>query len=183
MTVHLLASRRHYPDRQPERHQRHGLRCHHRDGSGVDGPYHFIGSVPRHYTVKFDLPTGYDAVRPAGCRNGVLPTPTTATPTRTTDCTRTYTLIAGQYRRHGRRRSAQYASLGDFVWSDNNGNGVQDSGEPGVEGVTVDLYDSTDTVIATPPPAANGDYLFDNLLPDDYGVQFVLPSTDYNVQP
>src|SRR5207249_438602 len=30
-------------------------------------------------------------------------------------------------------------ALGDFVWYDINGNGIQDSGEPGVPGVTVQL--------------------------------------------
>jgi hypothetical protein len=30
--------------------------------------------------------------------------------------------------------------LGDFVWSDNNGNGQQDAGEPGIVGVIVQLY-------------------------------------------
>src|SRR5688572_16668315 len=29
--------------------------------------------------------------------------------------------------------------VGDFVWLDSNGNGVQDSGEPGINGVTVKI--------------------------------------------
>jgi hypothetical protein len=31
------------------------------------------------------------------------------------------------------------ASIGDFVWEDLNGNGQQDSGEPGIVGATVNL--------------------------------------------
>jgi hypothetical protein len=43
----------------------------------------------------------------------------------------------------------QQATLGDRVWEDSNGNGVQDSGEQGLNGVTVDLKDS----LAIPWPA------------------------------
>jgi hypothetical protein len=32
------------------------------------------------------------------------------------------------------------ASIGDLVWNDQNGNGLQDAGEPGIQGVTVKLY-------------------------------------------
>ena len=32
-------------------------------------------------------------------------------------------------------------ALGDYVWHDLNANGVQDEGEPGINGVTVRLYD------------------------------------------
>ena len=41
----------------------------------------------------------------------------------------------------------KFASLGDFVWIDNNINGVQDAGEPGLPNVEVVLYDSLLNVI------------------------------------
>ena len=31
-------------------------------------------------------------------------------------------------------------SLGDFVWNDYNNNGIQNTNEPGIEGVVVSLY-------------------------------------------
>jgi len=34
------------------------------------------------------------------------------------------------------------AGIGNFVWEDSNGNGVQDAGEPGISGATVKLLDS-----------------------------------------
>ena len=69
------------------------------------------------------------------------------------------------------------ASLGDFVWEDLDGNGIQDSGEPGVLGVTVNLFDCTGgNPIATATTDADGMYLFDNLTPGDYYVEFVLPA-------
>jgi hypothetical protein len=39
------------------------------------------------------------------------------------------------------------ASLGDTVFRDWNGNGVQDDGEEGLPGVTVELWDSTGTTL------------------------------------
>ncbi len=74
--------------------------------------------------------------------------------------------------------AAPRSSLGDFVWNDSNGNGVQDSGEPGVDGVTVNLYqvlDQTPAQIATMPTAGGGQYLFPNLVPGDYFVEFLPP--------
>jgi protocatechuate 3,4-dioxygenase beta subunit len=67
------------------------------------------------------------------------------------------------------------ASLGDFVWLDKNANGVQDSGETGIPGATVNLY-KAGVLIATTTTGANGDYKFDNLIPGtDYEVEFVKP--------
>jgi len=68
------------------------------------------------------------------------------------------------------------ASIGDKVWNDLNGNGIQDSGEPGVPNVTVNLYDCSNNFIATTTTNANGEYLFGSLIPNDYYVEFVLPS-------
>ena len=76
----------------------------------------------------------------------------------------------------------QYASLGDYVWDDLNADGVQDAGEPGVENVTVTLYDDTNAVVDTTTTDATGLYLFDTLVPGDYYVVFTLP-TDYYFSP
>jgi hypothetical protein len=63
--------------------------------------------------------------------------------------------------------------LGDFVFRDTNGNGIQDAGEVGVAGVTVKLYDSANNVIATTATDANGMYMFGNLTAGNYTVEFV----------
>jgi hypothetical protein len=67
------------------------------------------------------------------------------------------------------------SALGNFVWHDVNGNGLQDDGEPGVPDVTVNLLDNTNTVIETVQTDGNGLYLFDNLNASVYQVEFVLP--------
>ncbi|MGB4936122.1 MAG: SdrD B-like domain-containing protein, partial [Ferruginibacter sp.] len=55
------------------------------------------------------------------------------------------------------------ASLGDKVWRDDNQNGIQDSGEPGISGITVTLFNNSGTVIGNMVTDAYGIYLFDNL--------------------
>lgn len=64
-------------------------------------------------------------------------------------------------------------SMGDFVWNDLNGNGVQDIGEPGIGGIVVTLYGSDGTtVIATTTTDAAGNYLFTNLPSGTYYLSF-----------
>ena len=36
-----------------------------------------------------------------------------------------------------------FASISDFVWEDQDGDGIQDPGEPGIEGIDVYLYDTS----------------------------------------
>lgn len=57
--------------------------------------------------------------------------------------------------------------LGNFVWVDLNNNGRQDSGEPGIPGVTVTLSGAAS---ATTTTDANGFYLFSGLYAGDYTV-------------
>jgi large repetitive protein len=66
--------------------------------------------------------------------------------------------------------------LGDFVWVDTDGDGRQDLDEPGVPDVTVELLDSTGTVLRTDVTDANGKYLFDNVASGEYEIRFVLPA-------
>ncbi|MCY7359139.1 MAG: carboxypeptidase regulatory-like domain-containing protein, partial [Rudanella sp.] len=66
------------------------------------------------------------------------------------------------------------ASLGDYVWLDNNGNGVQDSGEPGVPNVTVTLY-SNGSAVATTSTSTSVLYSFTGLTPGSYQVVFTAP--------
>ena len=57
------------------------------------------------------------------------------------------------------------AGLGDFVWWDQNHDGLQGAGEPGFGGVTVHLYDSAGALVGTTTTDANGFYRFDRLRP------------------
>ena len=64
------------------------------------------------------------------------------------------------------------AALGDTVFIDANGNGQQDAGEVGVEGVQVELIDVNGGPSQFTTTDENGMYLFDNLDAGDYQVNF-----------
>lgn len=66
--------------------------------------------------------------------------------------------------------------LGDLVWVDTNNNGVLDSGESGLNGVTVNLLSSSGTVLTTTTTAGGGLYGFTNLVAGDYIVEIVPPA-------
>ncbi len=68
-----------------------------------------------------------------------------------------------------------YAGIGDFVWFDDNRDGIQDLGEPGVPGVIVHLMDCEGNVLATDTTDSDGFYWFGDLTPGNYNIQFELP--------
>ncbi len=74
-------------------------------------------------------------------------------------------------------RQPAVVSIGDRVWQDNNGNGLQDDGEPGVAGVSVHLLaNCTGSAIETQQTNATGNYLFTDLAPGNYCLQFDKPA-------
>jgi uncharacterized repeat protein (TIGR01451 family) len=68
-----------------------------------------------------------------------------------------------------------FASLGDWVWLDQDADGQQDPGEPGLAGVRVILFDDHGVEIATHITDDAGRYRFDGLLPGQYRVEFLPP--------
>lgn len=83
-------------------------------------------------------------------------------------------------------------ALGDRVWSDQNGDGVQTVGEPPLQGVTVTLYSTvtggidgmavgatsvTSTAVLTTVTQLDGRYRFTSLLPGHYYLEFSGPPT------
>jgi uncharacterized repeat protein (TIGR01451 family) len=62
-------------------------------------------------------------------------------------------------------------SIGDLVWHDQDRDGIQDAGEPGIDGVTVNLKDDQGTEIATTTTGPDGFYQFTGLCAGDYTVE------------
>ena len=74
------------------------------------------------------------------------------------------------------------SKLGDFVWEDLNENGIQDAGEPGLEGVSVTLSGSDvdgNAVLLTTSTNAVGAYVFDGLTAGMYELSFSDLPLDY----
>ncbi|MGI5869738.1 MAG: DUF2341 domain-containing protein [Kiritimatiellia bacterium] len=82
---------------------------------------------------------------------------------------------AGEPVNVGYKPAEDAATIGDRVWNDANANGIQDDGEPGIEGVVVKIYRVADdgaggletNLVATTTTDANGNYLF-QVPPGDY---------------
>ena len=76
------------------------------------------------------------------------------------------------------------ASVGDYVWFDANKDGLQDSDEPALPGITATIVDASGNPVvdASGRPVsavttgADGKYTFENLLPGDYKVSFAAPA-------
>ncbi|MCS6836523.1 MAG: GEVED domain-containing protein [Anaerolineae bacterium] len=83
----------------------------------------------------------------------------------------------------------RYMSLGNRVWLDNGAgggtrnDGIQNGAEPGIDGVTVQLFaadgagNPTGPVLQTATTSGGGYYLFDGLFPGDYVV--VIPASNF----
>ncbi len=69
------------------------------------------------------------------------------------------------------------STISDFVWEDLNGDGFQDAGEPGVDGVLVELLSSPGNAFVTSTTTAGGGlYALTNVAPGTYAVRFTAPS-------
>ncbi|MEV8252778.1 SdrD B-like domain-containing protein [Rhodoglobus sp. NPDC076762] len=124
-----------------------------------------VGLLPAGpYTVTVsDLPAGYAVV---------------SDPNGGTSATSTTSLTAGQNRVDQDFGYAGTASIGDFVWIDRNGDGVQDTDEPGIFGAQVELtwfgedgvLGGGDDGVFTTTTDGDGLYSFPNLLPGNFSV-------------
>jgi fimbrial isopeptide formation D2 family protein/uncharacterized repeat protein (TIGR01451 family) len=137
------------------------------NGSGI---YGFGDLAPGQYGVRVERPAGYEtspidqggieaADSDANAAGVIAPVMIFSGDARTD-------LDAGLFQR---------VAIGDRVWMDSNGNGLQDPGEADARGVTVRLFDAGGTVIATTATDAAGAYSFGNLLPGTYSVSFRAP--------
>ena len=67
-------------------------------------------------------------------------------------------------------------TIGDFVWEDLNGNGIQDAGEPGIPDVTVNLYEcNSSNILRSTTTDSDGKYSFFVDVANHY-VEFILPA-------
>lgn len=74
------------------------------------------------------------------------------------------------------------AKIGDVVWYDFNGDGIQQDSEEPAPFVKVDLL-TKDGVFKESATTNNiGSYLFTDVLPGDYQVKFTLPNNDFIFQ-
>jgi len=145
----------------------------------VYGRYLFEDVPPGVYVVKFDKPSDHDyvfTVRNAGDTG----TDSDAGPDGQTAA---FTLGEGVSKLDIDAgfvpRPHVPGSIGDTVWVDTYGDGIQNETDTGLNGVTVELYDGGGTYLASTVTSSvygkAGSYLFPNLLDGSYKVRFILP--------
>lgn len=119
----------------------------------LNGNYTFNNLNTGTYFVKIIVPPGFIPTTPM-----VLTYDITVNGTVITDAD------------FGIANGEEFIAIGDFVWLDLNGNGLQDPGEPGIAGVTVNLMAQTQPgvcgpVIAQTVTDISGHYTFTGLTP------------------
>ncbi|MBN8820600.1 MAG: DUF11 domain-containing protein [Spirosoma sp.] len=150
------------------------------DASGL---YSFTGLTPGNsfsYAVGFTVPTGYTTTIPLSGTDKAKDSDADLI----TGKSASVTLAPGEFNQTldagyiAPELPAAIASLGDFVWLDSDKNGIQDFGEPGIQGVTAILY-INGASSATTVTNASGFYSFTGLTPgssNSYVVGFTAPA-------
>ncbi len=148
----------------------------------ASGNYSFTGLTPgSEYQVSFDLPAGAEFTIANASTDETIDSDANAS-----GVTPIVTLTSGESNQTIAAGIYQPPSLGDRIFLDSNGDGIQDSGESGVSGVRVTLTGGgTDGLIsttgdnstATVATDASGNYSFTGLTPGvEYQVSFDLPA-------
>lgn len=138
--------------------------------SGADGSYKFADVAEGSYYLAFSEPAGFCyTMRDQGSDDGVDSDVDPVTFT-----TPTFSLSAGDDDLSRDAGLVPDASVGNRVWLD-DGDGIQDGGELGVESVTVNLYDTSDQLVDSTTTDSTGAYAF-SPGPGTFYLEFVLPS-------
>lgn len=135
------------------------------DASGV---YSFGDLGPGKYSVKFAAVDGYLFTKQNQGFNDAADSDVDST-----GKTAQFSLSSGVNDKTRDAGLVKFSSIGDTVWEDTNYNGVRDSGEQGVNGVTVKLYDANNVLKGTTVTKDGGQYLFGGLAAGNYKVEVV----------
>lgn len=144
-------------------------------GTDESGAYAFTGLMPGQYTLGVVLPEGYIVVEPDDERlsDGIRSVMTQCTGrTATSD---TIDLRMSRDLTAMDIWAVLPGSLGDLCWLDENGNGLQDTTEGGIPGITVQLL-RDGALVAETTTDQYGFYRFTDVYPASYTLQAIAPS-------
>lgn len=149
--------------------------------TGSDGSYLFAGLPAGNYKVQATPPTGWFFSPALRGSRGDLDSNIANWPGETPcmnlgDGDRRLAVDVGLVRGPGQDNPppASTARIGDRVWSDTNGNGIQNAGEPGLPGATVRLLNCSGEVLESTVSGNNGQYSF-TVDPGNYQLRFIRP--------
>jgi protocatechuate 3,4-dioxygenase beta subunit len=143
----------------------------------ADGAYQFSNVAPGTYRVQFsNLPAGFQFTLPFQGADDAVDSNVTDFAAGKTD---PFTITTGNSDLgiDAGLLPSGTATVGDFVWQDRNGDGIQDAGEPGKSGVGVELHSAASgALVATTTTAADGSYSFSNVQAGQYYLKFIRQS-------
>ncbi len=135
----------------------------------TNGNYNFAGLPVGKFNLEFSQPNSYFfTAKGAGSGSDSIVDPLTRKSSE-------FQLTAGQSITNQDAGLYQMATLGDYVWLDDNGDGLQGGLEPDLASVSVGLYTSGGTLVLTTTTNASGLYTF-TVKPGDYYLQFAKPA-------
>ena len=142
--------------------------------SGVAGAYAFTNIPSGSYFLEFATPTNYLPTAQDQGGDDALDSDMSTNTGRTA----VFALSGGT---NDTTRDAGYyqpaSAIGNFVWRDVDGDGLQDGGsETGMPNVVVTLYDASSNVVGVTTSSAAGAYSFTNLPTGTYFLHFAPPS-------
>lgn len=140
----------------------------------ASGFWQVTGLVPGTWSVVELQPAGYfDGKDAVGTRGGTLMAP---------DTIAGIFLASGESGLHYDFGELLPGSIAGRVFADPNDNGLLDTGEQGIAGVTLYLLDGQGNIVASTLSAADGSYAFTGLHPGVYGVVEVQPAGYFDGQ-
>jgi gliding motility-associated-like protein len=140
--------------------------------SGGGGAYIFTDLEPGTYTLTFNAFAGYERTFQT----------LDSDPNRLTGVTAPINILSDDDIDDIDAGYFVFATVSDFVWEDLNGDGIQDGGEPGINGVTVTLTGNDgfgNPVNLNEVTAGGGLYEFIDIVPGTYTLNFALPSVNH----
>ncbi|MET0322486.1 MAG: SdrD B-like domain-containing protein, partial [Duganella sp.] len=141
----------------------------------ASGNYQFADLKPGTYSVQFDKSTLLEGMTFTTAHAGNPGNDAIDSDASATGLSHSFTLASGEVNKTVDAGLLAAATIGDRVWLDKNGNGIQDSGESGKAGVTMQLLDSAGKVVKTTTTDSNGNYKF-SVEAGTYSVAMKLPS-------
>jgi len=157
-----------------------------RTDTDADGFYRFEGLPPGNYAVQFDIPESFSFLPPANIASdfivpedaGLLFGDMTADVNSETGVTATVEVLSGETDLSFDAAIYVPVDVSGTVWDDLDADGIYDSGEPGVDGATLTLYDSDDQPMDVQVTGLDGTFSFPNLPPGEYYTK-LSPPPDY----
>jgi hypothetical protein len=154
--------------------------------TNVSGNYALVAPTPGSYYIRVVLLSGMDAFSPKDAAlndqtdSDINPSGTGAGFTDlfniASNVISTTIYDAGiiVFRAPTPTRTPTPINIGNFVWQDLDGDGIQDAGEPGAAGITVQLWNAGQTqLIDSATTNANGIYSVVAPIPGDYRIRVV----------